>query len=39
MQGLGMEPRAPFPDGFEVETGDWSLLEPIKVRGKIYREI
>ena len=37
MQSLAMEPRPPFPQGFEVEQGDWSLLEPVKQRGKIYR--
>ena len=37
MQSLEMEARPPFPQGFEVEQGDWSLLEPVKQRGKIYR--
>lgn len=37
MRSLGMEPRAPFPKGFEVEQGDWSLLEPVRARGRIYR--
>ena len=35
---IGLEPRAPHPKGFEVEQGDWGLLEPVKKRGKIYRE-
>ena len=38
MRSLDMEPRPPFPEGFEVEAGDWSLLEPVKRRGKIYRD-
>ena len=38
MRSLGMEPRAPFPQGFEVEQGDWSLLDPVKQRGRIYRD-
>ena len=38
MRSLDMEPRSPFPDGFEVEQGDWSLLEPVKRRGKVYRD-
>ena len=38
MRSLDMEPRAPFPQGFEVEQGDWSLLEPVKQRGRIYRD-
>ena len=39
VMALGMEARAPHPDGFEVEDGDWSLLEPVRQRGKFYREI
>jgi hypothetical protein len=39
MRSLGMEPRPPFPGGFEVEQGDWSLLEPVRARGPIYREV
>ena len=26
---LGHEARAPFPKGYEVEQGDWSLLEVV----------
>ena len=39
MRSLEMEPRPPFPKGFEVEQGDWSLLDPVKQRGRIYREV
>ncbi len=38
MRSLGMEPRPPFPQGFEVEQGDWSLLDPVRARAKIYRD-
>ena len=38
MRSLGMEPRPPFPKGFEVEQGDWTLLDPVRARGKIYRD-
>jgi len=38
MESLGMEPRPPFPEGFEVEEGDWSMLEPVQRRGKIWRD-
>ncbi|WP_151446866.1 hypothetical protein [Lacisediminimonas profundi] len=38
MQALGMQPRPPFPQGFDVEQGDWSLLEPVRARRKIYRD-
>jgi hypothetical protein len=37
MRAIGMEPRAPFPEGFEVEPGNWQLLEPVRARGSIYR--
>ena len=39
MRSLEMEPRSPFPQGFEVEQGDWSLLDPVKRRGRIYRQV
>ena len=39
MRSLGMEPRPPFPRGHEVEQGDWSLLDPVRKRPKLYREV
>lgn len=39
MISLGMEPRAPFPKGFEVGQGDWSLLDPVRDRGEIWRKV
>jgi hypothetical protein len=27
---LGLELRAPFPIGYTLEEGDWSLLDPVK---------
>ncbi len=36
---IGMEPRAPFPKGYEVAQGDWSLLDPVRARGPIYRDV
>lgn len=38
MRSLHMEVRPPFPEGFEVEQGDWSLLDPVRARGRIYRD-
>ena len=38
MRSLGMEPRPPFPEGFEVEQGDRSLLDPVRGRPKLYRD-
>ena len=39
MRSLGMEPRPPFPNGHEVEQGDWSLLDPVRKRPRLYREV
>lgn len=39
MASLGMEIRAAFPKGYEVERGDLSLLEPVRARGRMYREV
>lgn len=39
LRSLDMEPRPPFPKGFDVEQGDWSLLDPVKRRGRLYREV
>lgn len=38
LASLGMEARAPFPKGFEVEDGDWSLLDPVRARPKLWRD-
>lgn len=38
MRSLGMEPRPPFPRGYEIEAGDWSLLDPVRARPKMYRD-
>lgn len=37
MRSVNMEPRPPYPLGFAVESGDWSLLDPVRARGRIYR--
>ena len=39
MRSLDLEVRPPFPKGFEVEQGDWSLLDPVRARPKFYREV
>jgi hypothetical protein len=30
LRSLGLELRPPFPKGYELEQGDWSLLDPVK---------
>ncbi len=39
LEALGMEARPPFPKGNEVLRGDLSLLDPVRQRPKLYREI
>jgi len=38
MESLGMEARPPFPEGFDVPQGDWSMLDPVRDRGPIWRD-
>jgi len=38
LEGLGMEARPPYPKGYQVAQGDLSLLDPVRARGKIYRD-
>lgn len=35
---LKLEARAPFPQGHEVEQGDWSLLEVVRRRPPFWRD-
>jgi hypothetical protein len=39
MRSLGLEPRPPFPKGHIVEQGDWSLLDPVRARPPMYRQV
>jgi hypothetical protein len=39
MRSLGQEPRPPFPKGHVVEQGDWSLLDPVRRRPRMYRPV
>jgi hypothetical protein len=36
---IGLEARAPWPKGHQVAQGDWSLIDVVRKRGKIYRII
>ena len=38
VRSLGLEPRAPFPMGHTLEQGDWSLLDPVRARPKLWRD-
>jgi hypothetical protein len=37
LRSLGLELRPPFPKGYGLEQGDWSLLDPVKARPPIWR--
>ena len=39
MRSLGQEARAPFPKGHVVEQGDWSLLDAVRARPRMYRVV
>jgi hypothetical protein len=39
MRSLDMELRPPFPKGYDVEQGDWSLLDPVRQRAPFYRKV
>jgi hypothetical protein len=38
MRALGMEVRPPFPKGFEVADGDWSILDPVRQGPRRWRD-
>ena len=38
LRSLGLELRAPFPQGYTLEQGDWSLLDPVKARPPSLRQ-
>ena len=37
LRSLGLELRPPFPKGYELAQGDWSLLDPVKARPSTWR--
>ncbi|OKO87449.1 hypothetical protein [Bradyrhizobium sp. AS23.2] len=37
LRSLGLELRAPFPKGYVLPDGDWSLLDPVRARGGALR--
>lgn len=39
MVALGLEPRPPFPLGHTLEQGDWSLLDAVKGRPPMWRDV
>lgn len=39
LRSLNLELRAPFPAGYTLEQGDWTLLEPVKKRSPMWRRV
>jgi hypothetical protein len=37
LRSLGLELRAPFPQGYVLPQGDWSVLDPVKKRAPSLR--
>jgi hypothetical protein len=38
LEGLGLEPRPPYPDGYKLEPTDLGLLDQVRRRTKLYRD-
>ncbi len=38
VRSLGLDPRPPFPKGHTLEQGDWSLLDPVRARPRMWRD-
>lgn len=38
-RALGLEPRPPYPKGRELEQGDWSLLDAVRDRPRMWRDV
>ena len=39
VEALGLEPRPPHPEGYEMEPSDLTLLDGVRQRRKLYREV
>lgn len=39
LAAIGVEARPPFPRGYKVEQGDFSLLDPVRARGPVWRPV
>ena len=38
LASIGMDARPPFPQGYELPATDWSLLDPVRERGPVWRQ-
>ena len=39
MRALGLDPRPPYPKGRVLEQGDWSLLDAVRGRPRMWRDV
>jgi hypothetical protein len=39
VRSLGLELRPPYPTGYVLEDGDWSLLDPVRARPPSWRRV
>ena len=39
VRALGLEPRSPYPRGHVLEQGDWSLLDAVRGRPRMWRDV
>lgn len=39
VEALGLAPRPPHPGGYEMPPNDFSLLDPVRRRKKMYRDV
>jgi hypothetical protein len=39
VRSLGLEPRPPYPQGHVLEQGDWSLLDAVRGRPRMWRDV
>jgi hypothetical protein len=39
VRSLGLEPRPPYPRGHVLEQGDWSLLDAVRGRARMWRDV
>lgn len=39
LSALGLRPTPPFPDGYAIDEGDWTLLDPVRARGPVWRNV
>jgi hypothetical protein len=39
VEALGLEPRPPHPGGYEMPPNDFSLLDQVRKRAKLYRDV